>query len=237
MQNGSHEAIRQSWGKNLDVRFFIGQEPTGSFVQWQDEITLGVDDSYQGLAQKVKKILAWSLDHGYDFTFLADNDTFVMSDRLLKSGFEKYDYSGRTAPNRELNNKYSFCHGGYGYFVSRKLAELIVKTEPKTTDEDRFVGQVASDNGIIPQSLVLNTFHFPTSPYGRRYHPETRWQELMYYKYCLGREVQVHSENPSFNEIKVRAGQILVRMKSGKTMAVSASTSKRMIFRGAAVYV
>jgi hypothetical protein len=245
MQNLSHQAIRESWGKDVqDLRFFIGQEPTGSFAQFQDEINLNVDDSYQGLAKKTRKILEWSLAQGYEFTFLADNDTFAIPDLLLHSKFQNAEYSGKIAPNRG-GRPFLFCHGGYGYFVSRKLAELAVKTEPTVTDEDRFVGQVAFDNGIVPHALEFGTFHFPTIPYRTRYNPGTKWQELMYKKYVLRDEsIRVNTDNSEIpvnkeeEPVQFESGYVLIRRKgSGKGEAVTADTARRLVFKGQAVYV
>jgi galactosyltransferase len=239
LQSGSHLAIRESWGRDAaqygDLRFFIGQYPQDCALS-QDEVVLNTDDSYQGLAFKTKKILEWSSFHGYDFTLLADNDTFIMPNRL--QGFEHCDYSGSVARNREQSNMFWFCHGGYGYFVSRRLAESVSKTEPKITDEDRFVGQVASNNKITPREKIVG-FHFPVGAYGTRYHVGTRWQEMMYRKFCLGESVEVYPESlaPAPVVVKIKPGQILVRMKGqGKRVIVSHATGRRLVFRGLGEY-
>jgi hypothetical protein len=234
-ENGSHAAIRRTWAcavGHIPVRFFTGGEAV-----LPDEVHLDAPDTYEGLPLKVKEILRWSLANGFDHTLLLDNDTFIISEVLLKCGFEQHDYTGKNAARRK---QAPFAHGGWSYFVSRRLAELVVKAEPQTNAEDRFVGQVAADNRIAlytPKDFDSMAFHFPPAAYGRRYHPSLQWQEMMYRKFCLHQEgVPVLYENRLPNaKVTAKPNQVLIRMKgSGKPTPVSEQTARRLLFRGLA---
>lgn len=158
MQRGAHQAIRETWGrdfKNSDLRFFIGIGDS-NWILDEDEVFLLAPDDYDGLPQKTKSILKYSLEREYDYTFLCDVDTFLMPSKLMNCGFEKYDYSGRfgfTVPlgqkyiyrdNRGIvnENAYIAASGGLGYFLSKKAAEIVVQHEPDTWAEDLWVANV-----------------------------------------------------------------------------------------------
>jgi hypothetical protein len=93
------------------------------------------------------EILRWSLNEGYDFTYLVSNDVFLLPQKLLSCGFEKYDYSGffhestpfgelatedyectfKTADGYGIKRKlYNWADGGDGRMLSRKAAAAIV---------------------------------------------------------------------------------------------------------------
>ncbi len=179
---GCHQVIRDTWAKDVksaDVMFFVGK--TGLNVHLEDdEDTLSVRDDYYALPFKTREILQWSAQHGYDFTFLCDNDTFVVLNRLLNCGFESYDYSGKfcRAPGTTFNysdreGKYLSIHpwasGGFGYFVSRRAAGFVTVAQPNVWAEDMFVGQVLGSpiqRGEISAYDIPNfagniTWHYP----------------------------------------------------------------------------
>jgi hypothetical protein len=161
MANGCHQAIRDTWGKdfppNVDVRFFVGEYDNANEARLlTDEIRLHVVDDLVHLPIKVREMANWSLEQGYDYTYLCDVDTFVIPKRLLTSGFENYDYFGRfmidgvpqLIKNFQdgrlgmLHDVWNYASGGVGYFLSRKAAELISTMVPVHYAEDYSVGQV-----------------------------------------------------------------------------------------------
>jgi hypothetical protein len=155
-----HPSIRNTWAQSLpvgvDVRFFVGR----GFVKQseKDEVQVKAGDEYLDLCAKVQRMLEWSLFRGYDYTFLADTDTYIHPDRLLACFSQVligcHDYAGTSCG--------WFAQGGEGYFVSRRFAELIVNAPPQTTNEDQQSGTVAKANSIplfTPRGFDQATVH------------------------------------------------------------------------------
>ena len=202
-QEGYHDAIMETWGKDVpngDIRFFSGDEDR-FLPKKANEVCLGVPDDYMNLPLKTKAIIGWSLWNGYDFTFLCDTDTFTIPTRLLKCGFEKYDYSGRfgnqpkigtTFHYRDPQGDYPNCHpwasGGVGYFLSRKSGELIARSWPDVWAEDLWVGQCLGKHiqsgEITASDLPIeceSAWHFPRRQYNNEsYNLKFGWMEKMY---------------------------------------------------------
>ena len=160
---GFHDAIRETWGKKLpfgvDLIFFVGGQPHPDLLE--DEVWFDVHDGYWELQPKVKLIAEWTSRKGYDFIYYADTDSYLIVDKLLQSGFEKYDFSGghlcgRNGSENQFGVKYSEYHGargtlpyfyvylsgGVGFFVSNRLARLLSETELYFHSEDVWAGQV-----------------------------------------------------------------------------------------------
>jgi len=157
---GYHQAIRDTWGRGLDVRFFMGL-PVEERLTAQgpdvepDEVILNCKDDYESLPFKTQAILAWSTGRDFDYTFLCDNDTFLKPDKLYRTDFKKYDYSGRFGEHPEIGslfeytdgrgNFYPHCNpwasGGIGYFLSKYAAQTVQRYTPQIWAEDMHVGQ------------------------------------------------------------------------------------------------
>lgn len=136
---------RTTWGLDavkagIDVRFFFGRGETRgpSF----DEVFLDVDDSYNGLIEKVTAMCQWALDHGYDYLMKTDVDSYVHIQNLLKSEFFDWDYAGRG--------------WGLGYLLSRTAMKVIAEAKQRRSwAEDSHVlrtlfawGEKSPDNKI-----------------------------------------------------------------------------------------
>jgi len=73
----------------------------------------------------------------FDYVFTCDDDTYVVVDRLLNCGFEKYDYMGHIYK--------SHAEGGAGFFLSRRAIEEITSFSPN----DPLISQaIASDTMV-----------------------------------------------------------------------------------------
>ena len=201
MLNGFHDIIRSTWGRDVkcDLRFFVGTPPQSRIIQ-NDEIVLDVPDGYHDLPYKTREILRRSRNLWYDFTLICDTDSYINYNKLMSSGFENYDYFGvnskplgqtfdYTAVDRDgrghhIKNCYPWMSGGYGYIVSRKAAEFIVKAEPNIWAEDMFVGNTLGPLGAKGEIKIANmdkenlpTRHFPQSRYHSGYDPRFHWME------------------------------------------------------------
>lgn len=203
---GFHKAIRETWGQEakalgIDVFFFMGKDPTQANTRAsrryeKGEVVLDVDDSYDELPRKTRGICRWMTGKMFHHVFLCDNDTFVRPKALVQIGFEYYDYAGDffrnhpgQAPFRYTDergipheNCRSWASGGYGYFLSRRAAEIVVETTPMTWAEDLYVGQAlgsAIDKHEIKAVSIpfktggnnSSTEHFPKGP-NRLFTPE-----------------------------------------------------------------
>ena len=205
-ERGHHTAIRETWGRDIvdaDLRFFIGQGDSISDLL-PDEEVVNVPDDYDSLPLKTQAILRWGLTQDYSHFFLCDTDSYIVVPKLMKCGFENVDYMGRntwplgvtrsyTATDRHgitwhTANTFAWMSGGYGYFLSRKAAEYVVKSTPQIWAEDMFVGNVLGplyQQGIVKiQNMELGvTFHFPAHEYNSGYDLKFGWMEKMHKEY------------------------------------------------------
>ena len=174
-QQGDHEASRATWAKEIpgvDIRFFMGDgtpvnqnekvdtawvsrppqyldkashlEST-DYRPLPDEVMLPVPDDFKHLPYKVRAIFAWALQHGYDFVFKVDTDTYVDVPRLMASGFEKWDYIGTEFCDEKFGSRAS---GGAGYWVNRKSLVLLSSSPVETCYEDNWTGSTLRAHGV-----------------------------------------------------------------------------------------
>jgi len=141
---GNEDSVRNTWIKDIpkgvDYKFFLGNPNVPVSA---DEVCLDVGDGFNDITQKVKRIFGWAHDHGYDFVFKCDLDTLVVPALLMKSDFEKYDYSGGRFGGRE------FASGGGGYWLSRKAMGIVIHSSLEDDPwEDLNIARVLLARGI-----------------------------------------------------------------------------------------
>jgi Galactosyltransferase len=163
---GFHEAIRGTWGRDakalgIDVFFFVGKDPTQQDTRRvrryvNGEVVLDCDDSYEYLPVKTRRICQWLAGKVFSHLFLCDTDTFVRPKLLTKTGFELFDYMGdffdkhpgqapfvyKDERGNTLNECRAWASGGFGYFLSRRAADIVAATPPRFWAEDLYVGNV-----------------------------------------------------------------------------------------------
>ncbi len=136
--------------KGADVFFFSGCG--AQRLALSDEVFLKCRDDYEGLTDKARAIYEWAYARYYDYVFDVDDDTYVIPERLLKSGFEQYDYIGRTATatgEPDVTGT-DYASGGPGVWISRKSLEILVNAPPTNdTADDRWLGNTLRANGIL----------------------------------------------------------------------------------------
>lgn len=146
---GRVEAVRNTWLKemnNLEYRFFYGGH--GGRQPLEDEVFLGVDDSYQELSHKTQAIMKWALDHGYTTVLKCDDDVFIFPERLVNV-VPRSMYEGRL----NFSNKNLVLNGwcsGFAYWLRGKALELVANTPPMHKAEDMSVGMILAKNSIYP---------------------------------------------------------------------------------------
>ena len=114
------DASRATWIKDavaagVDVRFFYGRGATRPPLS--DEVFLDVDDSYEGLIEKVTAMYRWAINQNYDFVLKIDVDSFVHVENFLASEFREWDYTGRG--------------WGLGYILSKLAMRVVTETKFK----------------------------------------------------------------------------------------------------------
>ena len=113
----------------------------------EDEVILSnVPDDYAHLAYKVRGQCRWALEQGYDYMLQIGSDIYIVLERLMNSGFEAYDYSGKSCGYHPLvGAPYA---GGGGYWLSRKALECVVNEPVTFWAEDLWVGSLMHKNGV-----------------------------------------------------------------------------------------
>ena len=112
-------AIRETWKplvQGADVLFFRGR---GNSAESDDVIQLDCDDSYAGLPEKVRAIMQWAHNRGYEHVLKCDDDVVLNPIELLSSGYEKHRYSGKL--NRRGIPTVPF---GFNYWLNRQCIGL-----------------------------------------------------------------------------------------------------------------
>lgn len=148
------EAQRKTWlpfkPAELHHRYFIGVQDGAAVTIPQSEesdvTTLNCPDSYQELILKTRALIAWALEHGYDYIFKTDDDTYVDAVKLLASGFENWHYTG-------WSRQRDYAQGGSGYWLSRHAMEVISRdcaATPHTLEEDHHIGLTLGRHRIFP---------------------------------------------------------------------------------------
>lgn len=138
------QAIRDTWlplVHGADVKFFLGPSDR---APKDDEVFLKCDDAYLGLPSKVRAIMRWSSEHGYEHTLKCDDDVVLCPDKLLNSGFQSADFVGHRNDIRPFPVPYGFC-----YWLSRKTMQLVAESElPRDGNDEVWVTRVLSQSGI-----------------------------------------------------------------------------------------
>lgn len=145
------EAIRSTWLPQVhngwaDVFFFMGRGEPREFKV--DEVSLDCEDAYMGLPEKVREIARWSYAHDYGHTLKCDDDVVLMPSKILTSGYQQWDYSGKS--NRgKTPAEIPF---GFNYWFSKKCAGIIGKAElpsdKNDNDDEKWVANTLYANGI-----------------------------------------------------------------------------------------
>jgi hypothetical protein len=141
------QALRDTWLRDLasfdsyvDYKFFYGEGAERDPLE--DEIFLKCPDTYESLPIKVQMIIRWALQHGFEYIYKCDDDTFCYIDRLLASDFREHDQVGYSPCflQREPGNA-NYIVGGPGYTLNKQSMELVANGSPfHTGAEDLQVG-------------------------------------------------------------------------------------------------
>lgn len=154
--NDQTQACRETWVrdfapfKNVTVKFFYGKPAEGHPRQpLPDEVFLDVPDGYGSLIEKSVGICKYAAEHGFEYLYKCDTDTWVFAEKLLVEMMENaFDYAGYRHAN--------VCSGGPGYFLSRTAIEIIARHGDGRRHEyaeDVHVSRVLAEHRIEPIML------------------------------------------------------------------------------------
>jgi hypothetical protein len=169
-------------GNFFEYKYFIGNPKNDEIITQDDTVILPCGDNYEDLPIKTKLMLEWVLKNRpkIKYIFKTDDDIIFNFGKLYENYEEiklkNIDYSGNVVKtsgyistyhigkcSSEIYNKTffvdpsSYCSGG-GYFLSRKSAEILIKTKisENTIFEDHFVGKSLNNVGIFPEHINLH---------------------------------------------------------------------------------
>jgi hypothetical protein len=144
-EKGYHDAIRSTWGRDAAIPFYFLMG-AGAISRAADELVMDLPDDYNSLPFKTREGHRWASAKGYDYIFQAFTDTYCFTNRMLVSGFERFDYVGhfRGENVNQLSSVAFGCYpsGGSGYWLSPMATSLLVEEEPDHWAEDLWVGRV-----------------------------------------------------------------------------------------------
>ena len=141
--------IRDSWLKDVtgDYKFFFGQG--GNRQPLGDEIFLPVPDDYHHSFEKIKGVIKYALDNGYDYLCKVDDDVFVYYDRLMANApTEDYVGSGRGWDIESSKRFPTDFAPGFTVWYSRKSMEILLRSPAGCWAEDRWCGTALKKAGI-----------------------------------------------------------------------------------------
>ena len=147
----NHQSMRDTWLKEavtlgMDYLFFVERSPEphrpGRKIHSDTVVTNG--DEW-AMTDRLKFKIKYAYDHGYDFVFCCFPDTYVRPERLLLSGFEKFDYFGTVYCHP---NGTPYCQGGAGYMLSRKAMEAAFTDPSDYLNDDCWLGDVLGKTAL-----------------------------------------------------------------------------------------
>ena len=161
------QGIRDSWLKDVtcDYKIFYGKPKRSDRTAIPDEVFLNAPDDYHHSAEKIRALIKYALDNGYDYIVKIDDDVYVYYDRLM-ANVPTADYVGSDRGESLVGLKADFCPG-FTYWLSRRAMKLLDKSPAGTWAEDRWIGEALKKQQI--RCAYDNRYHLVrptrTNPY------------------------------------------------------------------------
>ena len=134
--------------EGMDIRFFLGRGESPIHPQ---DVFLDVDDNYGALPAKVKSMVQWAYNEGYDYVFKTDDDVYIRPERLAAAIPVGKDYVGRRRDGAKPGDV-PYC-SGMGYWLSRKAMEAIIDgSYTGSHAEDVCTANILHAAGIHPEN-------------------------------------------------------------------------------------
>lgn len=200
--------VRETWlntvkreRPDIDVKFFYGRG--GHRLPESDEVFLDCDDSYDGLPHKIKAVVRWVLNRGYDLLVKCDDDTFISTQTLSTLGMSEEHFCGQPSAVQNLQRHKGYCSittnfatvdktwpdvyaiGGM-YSLSKKSMQIVSagKIMPMTmhTLDGRTVSLIAEDKWVS-HILRLNHIKVTFTPEYSGYTDDSNVRESVLQEY------------------------------------------------------
>lgn len=161
------DACRQTWLQDLrfpwwaSYTFIVGKhkplrpfaDPLASLYGEPDVLAFPCNDTFHNIAPKIKHIMRWALDEGYEKVVVADDDTFFAMDRLEKlvETVHPNEYVGYMRSDAGLWGPKPYMQGS-AYVVGRDVMHILADSAAlgDGIPDDVAVGQVLSGLTDIP---------------------------------------------------------------------------------------
>ena len=143
----NHQAMRETWlseasSLGMDYKFFVEKSE-----RYSKNDTIVTDNEEWAMTCRLKSKVKWAYDHSYDYIFSCFPDTYVRSDRLLTSRFNRFDYFGSVFKHASFGATF-YCHGGAGYTLSRRAMPFVFNEESSYLNDDCWLGDVLNRTDI-----------------------------------------------------------------------------------------
>jgi predicted O-methyltransferase YrrM len=132
-ERGYHQAIRETWGKDspIEYKFILGR---GNVADHADELVFDVPDGYNHVTYKTRAGHKWAAENNYDYVLQGFTDVYFNLPAILRSDFEKYDYTGcfrgrfnsdEDFRHADINRRYAYASGGMGYWTGPRATAVL----------------------------------------------------------------------------------------------------------------
>ncbi len=159
----NHQSMRDTWlpeatRLGIDYKFFVEKGETS-----KPDVVV-TDNEDWAMTCRLKSKAQWALYRGYEYLFSCFPDTYVRPDRLLKCGFEKFDYFGSVFKHPSPGATF-YCHGGAGYLMSTKVMKIVAEQTSSYLNDDCWLGDMlAHSNANISRGHSEDFRQFAGSP-------------------------------------------------------------------------
>ena len=131
-------ALRDTWLKDVTVDYKIFYGAGAKRAAEKDEVFLNAPDDYQHSSQKLKALVQYALEKGYDAIAKSDDDIYLHWDRFM-TNLPISDYVG--------GGPSGFAAGCF-YWLSAEAMRLLVQQPCFRWQEDYWVGSVLENARI-----------------------------------------------------------------------------------------
>lgn len=158
-------ALRDTWLKDVTCDYKIFKGRGNDTLRNSDTVFLNAPDDYHHSAEKIRALIRYALDNGYEQVFKVDDDVWVYYDRLM-ANVPTADYAGSDRGEPLDGLKADFCPG-FSYWLSKRAMQLLDKSPAGTWAEDRWIGEALKKQQI--HCAFDNRYHLVkptrTNPY------------------------------------------------------------------------
>lgn len=141
------QAIRDTWLKDVTMDYKIVKGRGNEAFRKSDELFLNCPDDYLHSTEKIRALIRYTLDQGYDYLLKIDDDVYVYWDRLMQN-VPTADYVGGGPFGGPVGGISGCYASGMTYWLSKHAMETLMACPAGSWAEDRWVGESLKKKGI-----------------------------------------------------------------------------------------